>query len=74
MSPRSNNNILTVGLVLREPSESDWIAEARPETATNIRVTEDTALVARLRTQRLAEVRKRPLVAVSRSQGVLNTL
>lgn len=60
MSARSHNNILTIALALREPSNSDWTASARPETATNLRVTEDTALVARLRAQRLAEVLQAP--------------
>jgi hypothetical protein len=47
-------------MALKEPEREDWISGSTTQTEVNIRVTEDPALVGRLRAQRLAEVLQAP--------------
>jgi hypothetical protein len=61
MSPRPHTNLLTIALALKEPIDSDWIAGTTKSTGTDLRTTEDSALVGRLRAQRLASVLQAPL-------------
>jgi hypothetical protein len=51
---------MTIAVALKEPVPEDWISGSRMQTGANLRVTEDTALVGRLRAQRLAEVLQAP--------------
>jgi hypothetical protein len=60
MSPRPHTNILTIALALKEPMDSDWIAGTTKSNGSDLRTTEDSALVGRLRAQRLASVLQAP--------------
>jgi hypothetical protein len=60
MSPRPHTNLLTIALALKEPVDHDWISETTKATGIHLRATEDSALVARLRAQRLASVLQAP--------------
>jgi hypothetical protein len=57
---RTHTNILTIALALKEPRAEDWTSGSNAQSGANLRVTEDTVLVGRLRAQRLVEVLQSP--------------
>ncbi|HEY5425876.1 MAG TPA: hypothetical protein VIJ77_04925 [Candidatus Tumulicola sp.] len=53
-------DLLATAMALKEPEEKDWIAGAKPQTGTNLRVTADTELTSRLRGGGFVEVLQAP--------------
>ena len=60
VSPRPKMDLLATAMALKEPEEKDWIAGAKPQTGTNLRVTSDTELTSRLRGGGFVEVLQAP--------------